>query len=270
MTAPFNISAAWANIAGNGTLTATSAASAMPITLLQQKDVIRHWRSAPGNSQSFTEVYLTNQSADTFDILGTNLTAAGIVRVRLFPTSADAAANTNVIWDSNPTSAAGQVDPLYEDAVILAPSVMTGWKAVKVDLTDTSLTYIEGGYLFISTRTQLKNNFDYGHQFYPIDPCEQKKTAGGTTNIIGHGPKYRRCVLTVGCLTEAQRWSVFQAIGMTNGRSTPLLLILDPSSSNLGRDTIFGLIQDDVPVASIAGFDGGPMYSAPVTIDELV
>jgi hypothetical protein len=106
---------------------------------------------------------------------------------------------------------------------------------------------------------------------YPIDPCEQKKTDGGTTDIIPHGEKYRRCVLTVGSLTEAQRWSVFQAIGMTNGRSVPILLILDPSSSNLGRDSIFGLIQDDMPVTSIQGFDAsGAMYSAAVTINELV
>jgi hypothetical protein len=267
MTLASNISAAWANIAGNGTLTASSAATGMPITLLQQKDPIRHWRSGAGTSAYFDLTFAATQSADTFSIIGTNLTAAGIVRVQL----SNVAAGNSEIYDSNSGAVAGQVDPVYQDAHILASAVKSGWKYCRITLTDASLSYIEAGFLFISTRTQLSYNFDYGHQFYPIDPCDHKKTAGGTTDIVPHGPIYRRCVLTVGSLTEAQRWSVFQAIGMTNGRSTPILLILDPSSSNLGRDSIFGLIQDDVPVTSIQGFDsGGAMYSAAVTIDELV
>jgi hypothetical protein len=265
MTAAWNIAAASVNIAGNGTLTASSAATGMPITLLQQKDPIRRWRSAAGTTAYFDLTFSTTQSADTFSIIGTNLTAAGTVRIQL----SNVAAGNSDIWDS--TALAGQVDPVYQDAHILAPAVKSGWKYCRITLTDTSLSYIEAGFLFFSTRTQLSYNFDYGHQFYPVDPCDHKKTAGGTTDIVPHGPIYRRCVLTVGSLTEAQRWSVFQAIGMTNGRSTPILLILDPSSSNLGRDSIFGLIQDDVPVTSIQGFDAsGAMYSAAVTIEELV
>lgn len=267
MTSTFNVAAAWVNIAGNGVLTASSAATGMPISLLQQKDVIRHWRSAAGTTAYFDLTFSTTQSADTFSILGTNLTAAGIVRVQL----SNVAAGNSEIYDSNSGAVAGQVDPVYQDAHILASSVKSGWKYGRFTLTDTSLSYMEAGFLFIGTRTQLSYNFDYGHQFYPIDPCDHKKTAGGTTDIVPHGPIYRRCVLTVGSLTEAQRWSVFQAIGMTNGRSVPILLILDPSSSNLGRDSVFGLIQDDVPVTSIQGFDAsGAMYSAAVTIDELV
>lgn len=267
MTLASNIAAAWINIAGNGTLTASSAATAMPITLLQQKDPCRHWRSAAGTTAYFDLTFAATQSADTFDIIGTNLTAAGIVRIQL----SNVAAGNSEIWDSNSLGTPGQVDPVYQDAVVLASSVKSGWKYCRVTLTDTSLAYIEAGLLFISTRTQLSYNFDYGHQFYPIDPCEHKRTSGGVTNVIPHGPVYRRCVLTVGSLTEAQRWSVFQAIGMTNGKSTPILLILDPSSSNLGRDSVYGLLQDDMPIASIQGIDAsGAMYSAPLTIDELV
>jgi hypothetical protein len=265
MTLASNVATAWLNIAGNGTLTASSAATGMPITLLQQKDPIRHWRSAAGTTAYFDLTFASTQSADTFSTIGTNLTAAGSVRVQL----SNVAAGNFEIYDS--TVLVGQVDPVYQDAHVLASSVKSGWKYCRVTLTDTSLSYMEAGFLFISTRTQLSYNFDYGHQFYPIDPCEQKKTAGGTTDVVPHGPIYRRCILTVGSLTEAQRWSVFQSIGMTNGRSVPILLILDPSSSNLGRDSIFGLIQDDVPVTSIQGFDAnGAMYSAAVTINELV
>jgi hypothetical protein len=269
MTAAWNIAAAWGNIAGNGTLTAFSAATAMPITLLQQEDVSRRWRSAAGTSSNFKDVFASNQSADTFCILGTNLTAAGIVRVRLYPTSADADAGTNVIWDSNPSNTPGTVDPLYEDAIVLASSVQSGWKASRVDLTDTSTGYQEAGYLFISTRTQFTYNYAYGAQRTWVDPSEHKKTRGGQTKIISK-PKFRKWQIPIEVVTETQRWALVEAMDIANGITSPVLLIMDPSSTNLGRDSIFGLFTETNPVAYIQGFDasGGQLYSRTYQIEE--
>ena len=268
----FNVAAAWENIFRNATLGSSSAATAMPVSMLQQQDISRHFRSAPGNTVDVDASFAVAQSADTFDILGTNLTAAGTVRIRL---SNVALGNTD-IWDSG-TIASNLVDPIFlaaprlrgEDALVLT-TPKSGWKYCRMTLTDNTLSAVEAGYLVGSTRTQLSYNFNYGAQFTVVDPSEQKKTSGGMTNIRSK-PKFRRCELTVGALTEAQRWSVFEAIGLANGVSVPLLLITDPSSSNLGRASIFGLLQDSIPVTSIEGFDnatGRPVYSASVRLDE--
>jgi hypothetical protein len=265
-----NVSVAWVNIAGSAPLAASSAATDMPVTLLQQEDVSRNYRSSAVTSVAIIASYAANQSFDSVALLNTNLTAAGIVRIRTFATLSDANSATGALYDSNPGgSTAGQVDPNYKSAIVLASSVQTGWKALRIDLVDLSLTYLEAGFLFIGTRTQFTYNYDYGATRTVVDPSEHKTTRGGQTKIIAK-PKFRRWDFNIGTMTETQRWSVAEAIDLANGISSPILFFMDPSSTNLGRDTIFGLLQESSPVASIQGFgsDGNPMYSRPYKIDE--
>lgn len=256
-----NLAAAWANIAVNGTLTASSAATAMPVTLLQQEDVSRHWRSAAGTTAYFDLTFGSTQSADAFAILGTNLSATGTIQIKLSNT---AAGNTDV-WDSGAVSV---VDPNYEDAIILASSVKSGWKYCRVILTDATKSYMEAGFLFIGTRAQFTYNYAYGAQRTVVDPSEHKKTRGGQTKIIAR-PKFRQWDIPVDFVNETDRWSLIEAMDLANGISTPVLLILDPASTNLGRDSIFGLIQQSDPVGYVQAFDsGGQVYSRTYRIEE--
>lgn len=262
-----NLAAAWTNIALNATLTASSEAAAMLVTKLQQEDTKRNWRTGSTTTAYVLATYAANQSADTFALMNTNLTAAGIARVRL--SSADATGAAGDVWDSNSGGAAGQVDPNYKDLVVLASSVKSGWKYCRIDLTDTSLTYLEAGFLFIGTRTQFDYNYAYGAQCTRVDPSIPKKTKGGQTKIMRR-PQFRRWDLPVNFITEAQRWSIVESIDFLNGLSLPVLFVLDPSSTNLGRDSIFGLIQESTPVVTIEGFDsaGGIMVSKSYRVEQ--
>jgi hypothetical protein len=264
-----NIAAAWTNIALNATLTASSEAASMLVTKLQQEDTKRNWRTGAATTANVIGAYAANQTADTFFKANTNLTAAGIVRVRLFTNSTDAGAGTNALYDSNPGGTAGIVDPDYKDAVVLAPSVQSGWKVFRWDLTDTNLSYIEAGFEFASTKMQFAYNYDYGAQRTIVDPSIQKKTKGGQTKVMAR-PKFKRWELPIGFVTELQRWSVVERIDLLNGIGVPVLFILDPSSTNLGRDSIFGLIQESSPVVAIQGFDsaGGSMSSRSFRVDQ--
>ncbi len=260
-----NLAAAWTNIALNATVTVSSAATAMPASNLQQEDTRRSWRSGATTTANVDLTFSSTQSADTFALFNTNLTAAGIVRVQLSNT---ALGNTD-IWDSNAGSTPGTVDPNYKDAIVLASSVKSGWKYCRFVVTDTSLTYIEAGLAFAATRTAFAYNYDWGAQFTRVDPSIQKKTKGGQTKILRR-PQFRRFELPIAVVTEAQRWSVVEQIDLLNGVSIPVLFILDDSSSNLGRDSIFGLIQESSPVALIQGFDsaGGIVSSKPYRVEQ--
>src|SRR4051812_15979579 len=97
-----NVAAAWANIAGNATLAASSAATGMPVTLLQQEDIGRRFRTGAVTTVDIDLTFAATQSADTFCILGTNLTAAGIVRIKL----SNASLGGTDIYDSNSGSTA--------------------------------------------------------------------------------------------------------------------------------------------------------------------
>jgi hypothetical protein len=261
-----NIAAAWTNIAtvvAGCTLTATSEASGMLVTKLQQEDTKRNYRSGAATSISITATYATNQSADTFFLTNTNLTTAGIARVRL------RAADTSLVYDSNSGSVAGQVDPNYKDLVILAPSVQTGWRTAQFDLTDTSQTYIEGGFLFIGTRTQFDYNHSWGDGRVKVDPSIFEKPKGGQTKIKIR-PPFWQWDIPMGWVTEAQKNGALEQIMLLNGRRLPVLFLMNPASTNLGRDSIFGLIQDSVPVVSLEAYDsaGGIMSSTSFKVEQ--
>lgn len=262
-----NISAAWTNIALNATLTASSEAAAMLVSKLQQEDIQRCWRTGATTTAYVLATFSSNQSADTFALFYTNLTAAGIVRVRL--SSVDATGAAGDVYDSNSGAVAGQVDPNYKDAIVLASSVKSGWKYCRIDLTDTSLSYIQAGFLFIGTRSEFEYNYSYGAQCTRVDPSIQKKTKGGQTKIMRR-PQFRKWDLPFDFVTAAQRWSIVESIDFLNGISVPVLFILDPTSTNLGRDSIFGLIQESSPVITTKGFDstGSLMMSKSYRIEQ--
>lgn len=268
-----NIAVAWRNIALNATVAASSAATAMPASLLQQEDISRHWRSAAGTTADIDLTFASTQSADTFDILGTNLTAAGTVRIRLSNT---ALGNTDV-WDSG-TLSSNLIDAIFltvprlrgEDALVLSSSVRSGWKYCRITLTDASRSYIEAGFVFISTRTAFTYNYDIGFAPRVVDPSIIKKTSGGQSKKRTK-EKYRVWDPKIGWLTETQRWNVAEALDLANGITVPALFILNPDSSTLGRDSLFGLLQDTDPVPVLGFFDaGGPMYERQYRIEELL
>jgi hypothetical protein len=267
-----NIAVAWANIAGNATVATSSAATAMPASLLQQEDISRHWRSAAGTSATIDLTFATTQSADTFDILGTNGTAAMTVRIELSNT----ALGNHEIWDSG-TLSTNLIDSLFltslrlrgEDALVLASAVKSGWKYCRITLTDASLSYIEAGYLFIGTRSVFTYNPEWGMAWQVVDPSEKKTTRGGQTKVIVK-QSYRQLDLTLGFLTETQRASIALPLDLANGSRTPVLVITAPDSTTLGRDSVFGFLNETapMPVQSVFGPDAAPMYTRQFRIIE--
>lgn len=269
MTSAWNVAAAWANIAGNASaLAASNAATNMPVSLLQQEDIGRRFR-ATATTTDIDFTYAATQSADIFDFLGTNLTAAATVRIKL----SNVSLGGTDIWDSgtlsnlvNPASA----DPVRgADLVVLSSAVRSGWKYCRVTVTDASLSYLDLGFAFFSTRTQYSINRSYGAQLMWIDPSEQKKTKGGQTKIRKL-PKFRRCQFAMDFLTATERWALVNVMDITNAMSSPILFVLDPSSLDLVRDSIFGLLTSMDPVTDIQAFgsDGLNMYSRTYQIDE--
>lgn len=265
MTATFNVAAAWINRAASATITSTTAATAMPVSLLQQEDTRRVWRGAGGAGvleSVFFDLGAVQSDINQVSLIYTNLAAVDATRCRL--SVADPTCVTNT-YDS--TSIAGRVDPDYKSLHFLTTPASSP-RYGRIDLTRAAGSP-EAGFLHAGPYTTLSYNYDYGAQFTIIDPSDHKTTRGGQTKIVSK-PIFRACDLTVGTLTEAQRYSVFQAIGLANGISSPILLMLNPASTNMGRDTIYGLLQDSIPVTAIQGFDGSgnSMYAASIKLHE--
>lgn len=54
--------------------------------------------------------------------------------------------------------------------------------------------------------------------------------------------------MTFGYIGEAQRLGLIEDIDQFNGKHTDVLMITDPTSAQLARDTIWGLNQEVTPV----------------------
>lgn len=264
MTLASNIAASWINRITAATVTSTTAATAMPITLLQQQDTRRTWRGAGGAGvleSIFFDLGSAMAGIDNVDLMYTNLAAGDAARCRL--SVADPTCGTST-YDS--TSIVGRVDPNYYDLHFLTTPVSNP-RYGRIDITRAAGNP-EAGFLFAGPRTQFTYNYDYGAQRTVVDPSIIKKTSGGQSNTIPK-VKFRRWEFTIGTMTETQRWSVAEAIDLASGLTSPVLLFMDPSSANLGRDTIFALMTESDPVASIQGFDAnGPIYSRAYKFDE--
>lgn len=265
MTASFNIAAAGTNIALTATLTASSEAAGMLVTKLQQEDTKRNWRTGATTSATISIDLGIVQSFDTIGLVNTNLLADGTYRVRA--SVADPTGATNV-WDTGTIT--GGVDPNYKDLIVLKSTPVTTARYLVINLSQpTVATYIEAGFLFIGLRTQFDYNYSWGDGRTRVDPSIFAKTKGGQTKIKIR-PPFWQWDIPMGWITEVQKNGVLEQINLLNGRRLPVLFIMNPASTNLGRDSIFGLIQESFPVISVQAFDsaGGIMSSASLKVEQ--
>lgn len=267
-----NIAFAWVNLFDNATVTTSTAAANLPATNLQQEDVARKWRGTGGTTDSITATWPADQTADTFALMGVGnkdlaITAAerflatGTVRLQLTTNGG----SLGDVYDSTVT--AGVVDPLYGYAIHLLTSKT--FRSAKWTLAQAGASYIEAGREFVGVRSHFDYNCALGPQRTVVDPSTKKKTDGGQTKIRIR-PSYRTQSFNMEWVTQAQAWSVIEAMDLANGAHKDVLMLFDPTSSNLGRDSIWGLVDKIDPVIIPGGFDSasGMLRSRQYLIEE--
>lgn len=225
------------NLADASLITASSAAGSMSPAHLKDPHVARKWRGG-GNLAEWLIVDLGSlQPVDTFALIGLNLTAAGTVRVRVSATDATGLAAD--AYDS--TVLVGAVDPAYGYFVHLAVQPVSG-RYVRIDLADT-LSYIQAGRLAIGKRSIFETNFSVGWSRSYTDLSRRTPSRGGQT-YINRGPKYRSADVSFDWLTEDERNGFVEEIDRECGMSDDVLFVSDQTSDNLGRDSVWGLLDD--------------------------
>lgn len=218
-----------------GTVTAGSAATSAPAANLRDSQLAVKWRSQTGTNSTYVLADLGAQrSIDAVGLIATNLTAAATRRVRISTTDSTGAAGD--AHDSG-TGSAG-VDPLYSTMLRLLPSPVTG-RYVRIDITDASLQYLEAGRFLVGLCWRPTYNYRLGWTAQAVDDAQVATTWGGADWRDGRA--VRRRIRAELLLTRAEFDTHGQAI-LRLGGSRDVLFVLDPDSSNLGRDSIFGRI----------------------------
>lgn len=236
---------AYKNLADSAVLlSASSSQLLLPVSNLNTPHIARKWRGSNGSTDYFVFDLGSLSSIDTIAVFGITGTQ---IRVRV--SSADSTGAAGDLYDSGTLS----VDQTYLSSINIITNAVSG-RYVRADIT-TSGSYVEAGRCFIGTRTQFSYNYVKGWSRLWNDRSVKTKTRGGQTQVWKDN-KYRSIDVTFDFLTQADRDGFVESIDILNGYSVDVLFVTNPASTNLSRDSIWGLMQSMTPVVqpSVATF----------------
>ncbi len=238
------------NAAASATITASSSLPLTPPSRLQDQHTSVRWRTE--TDTAYLTVALASATiVDTFGLFGLNMTTAGVTRIRASLT--DVSAVDGAVYDSG--SSAGRVSTYYGNLVGLMPA-SASLRYVRFDLTEAGVAYLEAGFLMIGLRNQVTINYAPGAGDTPIDPSIKTKSRSMATHIDPRN-KSRKWNFNFEAFseTEAQGW--VEGIDQVCGASQNIMVIRNCASSNLGRDTLCGLITTGAPTIATNFFIAG-------------
>jgi hypothetical protein len=241
------------NMFDTALVSASSSEVLMPPNTLQTPHVSERWRST--NNEAYIVIDKGDTTAaDTVMVRGLTATSRAIVRLRLSATDPTALAGDVL---NTPYFLSGTIDDggtgvvnfdvNYGGFVYLFPTPQP-WRYMRFDiLDDAGPGYVEAGAVCIGVRTQFTYNFSAGASVGWNDRSIKSTTAGGLT-LTWNDNAYRSVSLNFGTVTNDQRYGMIEQLDRVNGLHSNVLLILDPNSTNLPRDSIWGLVKDMTPV----------------------
>lgn len=230
------------NLADAGTVTASAEVDGMPASLLLTSPHVTDdlWR-ADSATASLTLDLGADVELDTVALLGITGSAGKTIRLRI-STEAGGATSGDVTDTGALADGATQFAQAYGSFVHLEAAPVTA-RYVRFDIEDTGAGRVEAGRLVVGLREALDYNFAPGSQFDWVDPSPVARSRGGQS-LVWERARYRVAVLTIGWVTDDQRWGLFERLGRDTGRHADVLLCLDPAAANLPQWTIWGLVSE--------------------------
>lgn len=240
-----------------GTVTANSEQFNLPAINLQSQQLSpRVWRSNAVTSATLNVDFGTDRAIDVVALLRANLTSAGTWRVRL---DSDSGFTAPHIYDSG--SIASGIDPDFRAMIHVLPTQATA-RYLRIDLSDASASYLEAARLFAAGAWRMTRNFAFGLTEKWADATQQARSEGGQV-WLDRGAVWREWTFDLPAVTTDEKRTHVARLGRL-ARARDVLLITDPTSTNLGRDSIFGLLEQS-PASRWSRF---AWHELPLTIVE--
>lgn len=196
------------------------------------------WRST-ANTATINADFGASYPVGVVALLKSNLTAAATFRLQLSANS-DMSSPT---YDTGVSQIAAGVDTNYGHLIHILAVAQAG-RYLRLELTDASLSYIEAGRLWAGTKFQPTHNFAYDYRRTTIDSTRFAESEGGQT-WVEVGVTKDEVRLHFEAFTDVEMQTDFAAIRKL-GRHKDILAVLNPASTNLGRDSIFGSIMENL------------------------
>jgi len=223
------------NLADLASVIAGSQVITTPAANVQNEHVARKWRSRISSDYLLFD-FGASTAIDTVAAIGLTATTA---RFRL--STADASGAAGDAWDTG-TAAVSQA---YLQAIAVRAASVAG-RYLRIDLAGTG-DFVECGRVAAGVRGRFSRNFAYGWGRAWADPSLRTKTRGGQTQI-GRETYYRTLELPFEVISPVDRQGFVETMDRVNGASTDVLFMTDDESSELARDSVWGLAADVSPV----------------------
>jgi hypothetical protein len=217
-------------------LVASSSSLLLPVSNIQNPHIARKWRGTSGATDSFVLDFGAPVLLDTFAAMGITGT-----KIEYRASLVDATGLAGEVYDSGVVA----VDQNYLSSIILLPALISA-RYVRVDVTTTG-SYVEVGRFFVSAKTQFTYNYVKGWHRSWNDRSIKTKTRGGQTQVWSDNV-FRSIDVSFDFLTQADRDGFVETIDRVNATRADVLFVTNPASSNLSRDSVFGLISSLTPV----------------------
>jgi len=223
-------------------ITSDNALATLPAANVATVQVTQLWKTAPATTTAYVLIDLgSSQSIELVALINTNLTAAGTWRIRI--STADATGNTGDALDTTTVSAG--VDVRYKKAIYILSGPVTG-RYIKINITDISLTQLSVGKVVACQAFKPTYNFSPGAQIFYRDWSNRYSAYDGQTWTL-RGAVQRGFAFVLPAVTDTERNNIGEGLIQDHGIYRDVLVCLDHTSSNLGRDSVWGLLEE-IPV----------------------
>jgi hypothetical protein len=226
----------WDNQIDRSALSAGSAMASLPVTNLKTDDVREIWRPSVNSSYILADFGGQMTFGGTV-LVGTNLTITDVVRVRL--STADASGVAGDALDSG--SMASGADPTFGMFVFFGQAL---GRYLRIDIS-VSAALPEVGRWFAGPIWYPTRNFAYGWRPRWQDPSRQTESQGQVV-YTDRKRASRGFSFTLPALTEAEAFDQVVSLNRVAGTSKDIFVCRDAASSNLGRDSVWGLLTAPV------------------------
>jgi hypothetical protein len=230
----YDVAIGWDNRIDTSILTATNQEPTLTVTNLQTPDVREVWR-ATGTSVAIRADFGSSIPWGGTALIRSNAKTGDTMRVGL--STSDATGLARDAYDTGTISAGA--DPIYGMLVHFPSTPKTG-RHLRIDLTQSVPP--EAGRWFAGPVWFTSRAFAYGWQPLWRDPSRRTESLGQAI-FIDRRYRQRGMRFSLVGLTEAEADNQVHELSRVNGISRDILICRNLQASNLGKATIWGLLE---------------------------
>lgn len=282
---PTNMIISSTNYADTGTVTVDNAVGTLPITNLQDRQIVKIWRNSQTTAQIDVD-FGQGRIVDFAALIKHTISQTGKIRWRL----SNASDFSSTVYDSGLIDAWPIVEEFgtlpwgvfswggYLNITVAAQYTISTFavlsspvqaRYMRIDISDADNTdgYIQAGRLIAGPAYKPSINYGNGIEFEFVDDSRVTKSRGGQT-FIDEIERFRRVRFDLINLPENEMFqNVFNAIDRLRGVAQDILIIPQPDEPTTWiTQNIYGRITQTSPIVNSAL----NFYGRQIEVEELI